>query len=181
MKGKIIFEETQRFRYTWSYWLIVFSTVPLCIGAFFGFFQQLVLNVPFGDKPMNDTGLLIVGILLLLFTVGLIWLFHVMTLRVSIDHSSIYYSFFPFIIKEKAIRADDVTEIEVKKYDPIWDYGGWGYRWRPGAGRALNVKGNRGLWMLKSDGKKLLIGTQQPEKLKIALDQLKENWRGKHG
>ena len=53
----------------------------------------------------------------------------------------------------------------MRQYRPILDYGGWGIRWGPGKGWAYNVSGNRGVQLELLDGKQLLIGSQNPEKL----------------
>ncbi len=181
MKGKIIFEEQQMFRYSWSYWLLVTCTAPIAIGGLFGIYQQIILGQPLGDKPLNDTGLIIGTSLTLILVIGLILLFHFMVLKVYVDHSQINYSFFPFVRKTKSIGKSDIEKLEVRKYNPIWEYGGWGYRTRLGNGEAMNVKGNKGLQIKFKDGKKLLLGTQKSEELEEAVNTLQKNWRNQHG
>ena len=45
------------------------------------------------------------------------------------------------------------------------------YNWGSFGGcKAYNVSGNRGVYLEYSDGKKLLIGSQKPEKFAEALD-----------
>ena len=56
------------------------------------------------------------------------------------------------------------------------EYGGWGYRISPRNGKAFNIKGSWGLQLVLSNGDKLLLGTQKPEELKKAIEQLKESW-----
>ncbi|MCQ0110186.1 hypothetical protein JGC31_01235 [Zhouia sp. CL16] len=53
---------------------------------------------------------------------------------------------------------------KVIKYNPIKDYGGYGWRigFR-GKGKALNIRGNKGIQIIYKNNKKLLIGTQKPE------------------
>lgn len=177
MKGKIIFKETQSFRYTWSWWLILLITLPMTGMFLYGLYSQLILGVQWGDKPMSDTGLIIVSLLSVILMIGILLLFHFMKLIVQIDAGQLYYSFFPFVNKTKSISSSDVDKMFIRKYNPIWEYGGWGYRVRPGNGKAMNVKGNWGLQIQFKDGKKLLLGTQMPQVLEQAIEELTSNWR----
>ena len=77
--------------------------------------------------------------------------------------------FFPFHLSFHKIKLEDLVKYEVRTYNPIRDYGGWGIRWGS-KGKAYNVSGNRGVYLEYSDGKKLLIGSQKPEKFAEALD-----------
>ncbi|MFY0606196.1 MAG: hypothetical protein JXR10_05745 [Cyclobacteriaceae bacterium] len=181
MKGKIIFEEEQMFRYTWSYWLLVACTAPIVIGACVGIYQQIILDSPFGDNPMSDGTLIIVSVLTCSLLLSILCLFHFMKLKVTIDQSNIHYSFFPFINCTKTIHFQDIESAEVITYNPIWDYGGWGYRWHPTNGRAINVKGERGLKIIFKNGKKLLLGTQKTYDLRQAVMTLHQNWKNQHG
>jgi hypothetical protein len=61
--------------------------------------------------------------------------------------------------------------LEVVKYNPISDYGGWGVRLSRN-GKAFNVKGEFGLKLYFDNRKPLLIGTQKPEELKKILESL---------
>ena len=112
--------------------------------------------------------ILIMGFIIALYTV--------MRLQVSIDNSAIYYRFPPFIRVEKILTNLDIRTINVRKYRPIWEYGGYGFRVRFRSGKALNIAGKYGLQLVLSNGKRLLLGTQKPQELKQALVRLKESW-----
>ena len=60
----------------------------------------------------------------------------------------------------------------MRKYSPLREFGGWGYRVGPG-GKAFNMQGNMGLQLEMMGGEKLLIGTRKPEELAAWV----ENWR----
>ena len=61
--------------------------------------------------------------------------------------------------------------MEVRRYSPILEYGGWGYR--PGRKKlALNVSGNQGLEIKFRNGRKLMIGTQKREDLERVIRRL---------
>ena len=68
----------------------------------------------------------------------------------------------------RRIALQEVASAEAVTYAPLADYGGWGIR---GWGRsiALNARGNRGVRLTLFDGRRILVGSQQPEELADAL------------
>jgi hypothetical protein len=62
-----------------------------------------------------------------------------------------------------------VASIEVRKYSPIKEYGGWGFRYGFKNGKAYNISGNMGLQLILKNGDRILIGTQKPEELETYL------------
>lgn len=55
----------------------------------------------------------------------------------------------------------------------LLEFGGWGFRVvTMNADKAYNVSGNMGLQLVLMNGKKLLIGTKQPEHLTDILTKL---------
>lgn len=95
-----------------------------------------------------------------------------MQLFLAADKHGITYSYRPFI-KKQTITWDEIELAEVKKYNALMEYGGWGIRIRWGNKRALNVWGNMGLLLHLRNGKKLVLGTQQSKALTDFLKQLK--------
>ncbi|MBQ4803289.1 hypothetical protein J8L88_10555 [Aquimarina sp. MMG015] len=75
----------------------------------------------------------------------------------------------------KFIQYDwgSIKQLYIRKYDPIYEYGGWGIRMNiRGKGKAFNISGNIGLQLEFLNNKKLLIGTNKPEKLSEALKKI---------
>lgn len=93
-------------------------------------------------------------------------------LNTKINKQGIYFQLFPFQLKQKFISWNEVASIEVRKYSPIMEYGGWGYRYGFKNGKAFNVSGNMGLQLVLKNGDKILIGTQKPDEL---MEFLKNN------
>lgn len=79
--------------------------------------------------------------------------------------------FIPFIFKTKFIPWSEIETVHIRKYKPLREYGGWGWRVGPN-GKAYNVKGNQGLQLLFKDRTALLIGTQKPKELEMFLKQI---------
>ncbi|MCA1617327.1 MAG: hypothetical protein LC729_02565 [Acidobacteria bacterium] len=62
----------------------------------------------------------------------------------------------------------EIARAEATAYRPVRDYGGWGIRGF-GRRRALNVRGDRGVLIVRTDGSTLMIGSQRPRELLSAL------------
>jgi hypothetical protein len=154
--------EVQRFRQPWL-WILILSISAVAI---WGMIQQLFLGEPFGNNAAPDAILIIIVII---FGFGFPYAFYKMTLTTEVRSDGIYYRFFPFHRSFHKIKLEDLVRYKVRTYRPIREYGGWGIRWGR-KGKAYNVSGNRGVQLELSDGKRLLLGSQKPEKFAEALD-----------
>lgn len=165
------FIETQKFNQPWLWILLIISAlVPIAIfGAVY--YQQIILGRQFGDHPTSDTGLIAGSVVVVFFTLGMLFLFWSIKLMTLIDRSGVSFRFFPFQMKYRTIRWEEIEKYEVIKYRPIADYGGWGLRYGKG-GKAYNVSGDRGLKLCLRSGKNLMIGTQKEEELRGFLEKL---------
>jgi hypothetical protein len=170
----MIYAETQKFKQAWL-WIIVILSCLIPLGVVgYGFYSQIVRGEPFGTNPTSDTGLMVGSALIVFFTLSLCILFGTVRLNTMIDEEGISYRFYPFHIRFRVIRWEVIEKVEVIKYHPIADYGGWGIRYGKG-GRAYNVSGDRGLRLDLKNGKHLMLGTQKEEELKGFL----LNFRGR--
>lgn len=165
MKGKLLFEEEQSFVNTWIFYLVIGLSVFAISGVGVSIWKD-------GFSSEKIAGLIIVFVVCLVIIIILGF----SKLYLTIDSTTIYYRYPPFVNSEKRLTKDDVIELYVRQYKPIWEYGGWGYRVRPGKGRAMNVSGNKGLQFILKNNKQLLIGTQKPQELEWAIKRLKDNW-----
>jgi hypothetical protein len=162
MRNKILFTESQSFRQWWLWLLLLGSSLPL----FYLVISQLVFHQPIGEEPMSDAGLLAISAAIIL----VIALFSRLRLDTLVKEDGIYVRFYPFRPKYRFFAWDKMTDIYIRKYSPIWEYGGWGYRIGIfGKGKAMNVSGNLGLQLVFKDGSKLLIGTGRADELKQVL------------
>jgi hypothetical protein len=94
-------------------------------------------------------------------------------LNVEINKEEIHYRWFPFHFKTQHILWKNVLSAEVRKYNALREYGGWGIKGWSAKNRAYNVDGNMCLQLFLLNGKRVLIGTKQPEKLQALLYDLK--------
>lgn len=155
-----LYRERQKFNQWWI-WLLLFFSVGMSAAA--GWIDY----VENGSWVGLIAGLVVV--LCILIPMALV------ELRTEIKKDGIEVGFWPF--SRRRIFRSEIAEARVRKYSPIGEYGGWGFR-SGSQGLAYNTGGNMGLQLRLRDGKRLLIGTQRPEELEtfisayLAEDQL---------
>lgn len=155
--NKTYFKETQKFDQWWLWLTLLFISAMAFLPIRQAYKENQELN------SGHWIGLVVMLLVMLLFFIT--------QLETKITKEGIEIRFVPFIWKTKHIPWTDVSAVFVRKYSPLVEYGGWG--WRVGAkGKAYNVKGNQGLQLKFNNGKALLIGTQKPEELESALKAL---------
>lgn len=159
----ILFKEKQRFTQWWLWLLLIvivgdslwqtFKTIQTQNGIHF---PQILTSVFFELLPA----------ILIIALMGSI------LLNTEIKPDGIYVKFSPIHRSYRQYLFSDLTSIQIRKYKPLLEYGGWGIRGF-GSNKALNISGNIGLQLIFKDGRKLLIGTQQQQELGNVLSQLK--------
>ncbi len=153
------FREEQRFR---QWWLWVILVLLACLLAY-GVYKQLILGQPWGDHPAPNRVLIL---LCVGYAILILWMWHTRLLtEVRDDEVEIR---FVLVWPRKRIPLQDIASCEARTYRPIWEYGGWGVRWGK-SGRAFNVSGDRGVQLVLTNGKRLLIGSQRAEELAAAI------------
>lgn len=156
-----VFKEEQRFNQLWIVLLIIISIlVPL--GIILGIYLK---------NPQSFSALELIAIVSVIIIAScIIFLFKLQT---RIDENGIHYKFFPFHIKYKHLKWNEIDEAYVRKYDALSEYGGWGLKggalWKKSKGVAINVFGDIGIQLILKNGKKLLIGTQKEHDAKTIL------------
>ena len=147
---QVYFEEEQPFSQVWLWALM---------GA-----ETLIVLLP---MVLMKVGIPIIALAALLMLVTLV-LMGSLKLKTRIDDEGVHYKMNVVHWKEQTIPWSDIEQIYVREYSPIKEYGGWGVRYGR-HGKAYNVKGNYGIQVVKKNGKRVLIGTQQPDEAAISL------------
>jgi len=167
----ILFQEDQNGRWPW-FWLVILPTLLVGLAPFaWGLYSQFVLGEPWGSRPMSDTALLITSAIAAVFFLAIGAFGWTCGLRTRVLKDGLYVQFFPIHFSPKRIPLENVVKMEVRTYRPLREYGGWGIRWVL-QGKAYNMSGNRGVRLDYADGKHVLIGSQRPEELLAAIEQL---------
>lgn len=158
MKDNPEFYEIQRFRQWWL-WLIILFVLGFS-----------VYNAIENEESFSTPELIISFVIPFLISL----LFFIIKLETKIDILGIRVRLFPFHFQFKYFRWKTIEKAFIREYSPLMDYGGWGLRIVSfGKGKAYTVSGDLGLQLVFKDGKKLLIGTQKAEEIKISLANYK--------
>lgn len=158
-----IFKEEQRFTQTWLLALLAISAmVPIAITIK----EYAAENSTMTLKELLTTLFIVV------ISMSLICVFK---LKTRIDETGIHYQFFPFHISLKKIAWSEIEKATTRKYDAISEFGGWGLKgglfWKKSNGIAYNVKGDIGVQLKLTNGKKILIGTQKRAEIDRVLEK----------
>ena len=153
MKDKVLFYEKQQFRQWWI-WLLIIGT-----SGFAYYKHFLKKEYTFDEDPTIWIPIAIWILVLILF-----WF---MKLETFIYEDRIEINFSPIHRKNRIYLFTSISKMEVIKYNPILDYGGWGIRIG-----AYNISGNKGLKIHFKTKKSLLIGTQKPEELSKIINSI---------
>ena len=160
------YTERQRFRQAWL-WVILLPSMLGTAGMFgYGLYHQLVLNKPWGDRPMSDTALFVSSATSISVSLGVLWLMVAIELRVEARDDALHIRFFPFL--NRRIPYPDIRRAEARRYNPLLEYGGWGLRYGR-HGKAYNVSGNWGVQLELASGERLLLGSQDADALSAAI------------
>lgn len=157
----LYFKESQMVNISWK-WIFF---IGLYVLMFWALIEQLS-----EQKDLH-------AIISILFSLLVIVVFNiivlVMRLDTEIDETKIIYRYRPFHRKPKEILFSEISEIYLREFKPVREYGGYGIQRRIRKGRAFTISGNIGLQIVLKSGKKILIGTQKPKELKLLIDKLK--------
>ena len=135
------------------------------------------------QKEFSKNQLLIIGGLISALFVGLYYIFLNMRMETKVDSEGISFRYPPFMNKFQLIRFEEIDSYEVCEYNPLKDYGGWGYRkpahytrkqlkalqYKKPKHFAYAIKGKTGLRIKFKSQKIILLGTQRKDALQYAL------------
>lgn len=146
-----------------SVWWVMLLVLGIAAMLWWGFIQQIVLGRPWGSKPAPDW---MMWLFWLAFGIGLPLFFLRLRLIVDVFPEVVVIRY--VMLTTRRIPTADIDSFRALTYRPLRDYGGWGVR---GLGRrvAYNVKGNQGVELTLRDGRIVLIGSQEPQALALAL------------
>ena len=169
---RVYFSERQRFNQPLIL-IAVIGGLGSALGLVgYGLFSQLLTGEPWGDNPMSDTGLIFTFLMVLGVAVFVGGLLFSLVLITEVRQDGIRFRFPPLINKWKTLKKEDIKSYNVRKYSPIWEYGGWGIRVSMGKGKAYNVRGNIGMQLVMKDGKAILLGTQKGSDFNTAMNKI---------
>jgi hypothetical protein len=137
------YTEIQKFRQPWLWAILLLS---LCVGLY-----------------RNQMGVWVIVVVS-----AFLWF---LQLETVISEHGISYRWLPFQRRPRLIKWSEIERVTVRSYAPLAEFGGWGIRfsWR---GTAQTVSGHNGVEIRKKSKRRfLLIGTQNPDKIRQVLQQ----------
>lgn len=161
----VVYREEQNF--DWRVYALVALAEALVIATLVWFYQGGHVPGP-GGSPKDLALALFAGAGVcapLLVVIGLLR----MTTEVTPTDIRVWFGWVPTY--RRFVPLGTIQKIEVVSYRPLADYGGWGIRTGRDGERVLNARGNRGVRLDLSDGTRLLIGSQRPEALAVAIER----------
>lgn len=166
------FKETQKLNQAWLWVLLM--TITAAIVALVGYFlfTQLHLEEPAGKSPLSNNQLIVLCTTMLVIITIVDWTILSGKMEVEVTSMAVKYRFFPFIPGWQKLQKEDIATYEVRQFNLIKDFGGHGYRRKSGNSKAISVKGNKGLQLTLKNGKILLLGTQKPREIELAMSRL---------
>ncbi len=156
----LLFREVQHFRQTWLWMIVLLIPVAYIIAVI----DLMILNESSDTESFSAMLVILIG---MVFAAGIPGLMYSANLITEVRQGGIYIRFSPFHRTFRKV-SQDVSEYEIREYNAIREYGGWGLRGGNKNG-AYNVSGNTGLQLKFSNGNKLLIGTRKPDELIMAI------------
>lgn len=160
-----VFKEIQRFD---QWWLRILLIAALLIAV-----SPLVFEYENIIKSRKEITSILSSVLIILAIFCTFWF--LFRLETRIDEDGIQYRYLPFHRKPRLRSWDKIRDVSVRKYNPILEYGGWGYRIGLRKKRALNVKGNMGIQIIYKNGRQLLLGTQRPKDAEAVINHYLKN------
>ena len=137
------YKETQEIKYVWLW-------IGLLVAFLFVFILLMELATTKTIRPETIAIFSSLSVLMTLF-------FKTMKLTTIIDEFNISYKLFPFHLTFRKIPWMLIERCEVRTYNPISEYGGWGLKYGRKSGKAINLSGNKGLQLYLKTGKKIAV------------------------
>lgn len=162
-KPEPLFYEEQPFRQTRLRILTAIPPVALTLGAVW----QVALGHPWGKQPMSDAGLIVWSIFLWLVYLRLMLVKLITEIRpgeLRVRMRGLWRSI--------RIPLEKVKTAAVVTFDPVRDWGGYGFR-STKKGTAYLAGGGEGVELRLNSGALILIGSRRPTELAGAIEQSK--------
>ncbi|WP_371261470.1 DUF6141 family protein [Bacillus sp. OV322] len=159
----VLYREVQRPRQLLYIIVIIFVS-----GIFWwGFIQQIIYGIQFGDKPASDIELVIAWVLFGLIIPLLASQVKLIT-EVRID--GLYIKFVPFHFGYRVFHFQSIRDYKSVSFSSLIRFGGWGIRINLNGERLYNITGSEGVELRLTSGDIVIIGSKNSDELKKALD-----------
>ena len=175
LSGEPLFYEEQ-----WPWWGFVAlgHGVAYLAATFlvYAFFRRFVEHRPLVPESLGAEIFFLVMAGLVMAVAGAV---ATARLIIEVRPDGLYVQYKPVHFRPKKIDLDRVAKVLADTYWPLTEFGGWGICGATGLLRAYTARGNRGVRIIYTrslnwgdGGRQLLLGSQRPEELAEAIQQL---------
>jgi hypothetical protein len=158
-REKIVFKETQQFRESWM-WAIIIIVGTMAIAG------MLVAGIT--KNSFEEANFIWGFVAVVIFEVLLYSLFYITNLETQITEEAVYYRWTPFMRKFKRIGKEEIYIAEIRKVPFLQR----GFRIVPGYGKVYVVAGGKGMQFHLKSSKKIFIGTAEPFLFNKAIEKM---------
>jgi hypothetical protein len=151
----------QRFR---QWWLWLFVVAP-AVFAWYPFVQQILKGIPVGQHPAPDW---VIWAIWLLVGLGLPFAFSRIRMVLEVTDAEVLIRYRPF--SRRAIALVDIGLVEVRSYNAVKEYGGWGIKGWSSDKMVYNVSGGKGVELTLKDGRRVMLGSLRTDELAAAIE-----------
>lgn len=152
------YREVQRVVQVWI-WAVV-----LAVSALAWYWQVVSLSGGAGSAALPPAVMVVLWALL---GVGLPVFTAAARMVVEVDRDGVLVRWLPLL--RRRIPFSEIAAHEPTRYRPLRDFLGWGVRWTPHGGTAYTMSGCLGVQLRLRSGKRVLIGSRDPEALDRAI------------
>ncbi|MFC7138053.1 hypothetical protein ACFQRB_19460 [Halobaculum litoreum] len=165
------YEETQYFRQTWLWVLLIVSAVPVALVG--------ILGVT-ADAGAGTNTLLWVSIVLAVVFCPLV-VFHRANLRIEVRDDALLLRLWPFHLRARRVPYVEIDSVTATEISPIGDFGGLGvriqptfYRWgiRLDGPVGYIVEGEQAIRIERANGNVLVVTSTDPHTLVQTIERV---------
>jgi hypothetical protein len=179
-----LFEEVQSYRQYRPFWYgFIVLSLMIFTPVLYGMYGQLVLGIPWGNKPIEDSGLIAL-FFFLVFIVGIVTIaLLAIKMETFVDANGIHYKSHINKAKWVTIAKDKLDSLEIRQNRrTIFEPGGLSfYKKYAGKMTYAMLRGGLHLELTLTNKSKVFLGTQRPDELARAIKKMIEIDTSYHG
>jgi hypothetical protein len=158
------YHEEQHFHGALMGLLLIAMVFVVVVTVMAVFFSRPGVGAPDGGGPPVDVQLLAIAPVVVVLVASLISLSH---LDVDVTDRGVSIAF-RYLWPTRRIAFTEIVGLEVRRYNPLLEYGGWGVRLGP-KGWGYMTSGKEGVQLRLRNGLPVLIGSSRPRELEAAI------------